>query len=112
MGKVEVMSPSRHDALVAAASHLPHLLAYTLAGATPEEAANLRLKSFKDVTRIARSEPDLWDDIFLSNRKAVLEAMGRFERQWKSFRKLIQSSNASGLKQQLIRAKERRTQLD
>ena len=112
VGKVEVMIPSRHDALVAAASHLPHLLAYTLVGATPEEAAKLRLKSFKDVTRIARSEPELWDDIFLSNRKALLEAIARFERQWKSLRRLIRSSNASGLKQQLARARQRRMQLE
>lgn len=112
VGKVEVMTPSRHDTLVAAASHLPHLLAYTLAGATPEEAARLRLRSFMDVTRIARSEPELWDDIFLSNRKAILEAMRRFERQWKSLRGLIQRSNASGLKQQLERARQRRVELD
>lgn len=112
VGKVEVMTPSRHDTLVAAASHLPHLLAYTLAGATPEEAARLRLRSFKDVTRIARSEPDLWDDIFLSNRKAVLEAMRRFDRQWKNLRGLIQRSNAAGLKQQLERARQRRVALD
>jgi len=110
--KIEVTTPQRHDVLVASASHLPHLLAFALAGATPDEAAKLGLKSFKDVTRIARSEPELWDDIFLSNREAVLGAIDRFERQWKSMRGLIQRSNASGLKQQLARARRRRESID
>ncbi|MGB8276212.1 MAG: prephenate/arogenate dehydrogenase family protein [Alphaproteobacteria bacterium] len=82
--RVEVMAPHHHDAVLAITSHLPHLIAYTIVGtATDLEAASksevikYAAGGFRDFTRIAASDPVMWRDIFLNNREAVLEMLGR-----------------------------------
>ncbi len=109
--RVLIMSPERHDRLVAALSHLPHLLAYCLARATSGDGLALAPRSFLEMTRIAKSDPDLWDDIFLSNRAALLQSMKQFDRQWRALRGSIVRAQRSTLRRQLARAKSTRDAL-
>jgi prephenate dehydrogenase len=106
--RVVVVSPQRHDQLLAATSHLPHLLAYSLMASTPPDELLMAPRSFLDMTRIAKSDPDLWDDILLSNRTALSASMARFDRQWKLLRKLVVGSHREALRRALHQAKHRR----
>ena len=109
--RVLLMSPTRHDRLIAAMSHLPHLIAYCLTTATRRDGLTRTPRSFLDVTRIAKSDPDLWDDIFLSNRTALLASMARFEGQWRTLRGLIVRGQRGPLRRYLARAKSTRDAL-
>ena len=82
---VETMEPAHHDQVLAITSHLPHLIAYTIVGtafgveeSTRREVIKFSASGFRDFTRIAASDPIMWRDIFLNNREAVLEMLGRF----------------------------------
>lgn len=82
---VEIMEPMHHDQVLAITSHLPHLIAYTIVGtatgledSTQREVIKFSASGFRDFTRIAASNPIMWRDIFLNNREAVLEMLGRF----------------------------------
>jgi len=82
---VEVMTPEHHDRVLAVTSHLPHLIAYTIVGTasdleevTQGEVIKYSAGGFRDFTRIAASDPTMWRDVFLTNRAAVLEMLGRF----------------------------------
>ena len=79
------MDPAHHDKVLAITSHLPHLIAYTIVGTATDLEESLRSEvikysagGFRDFTRIAASDPVMWRDIFLDNREAVLEMLGRF----------------------------------
>src|SRR5262245_46556097 len=83
--KVEVMTPAHHDMVLAITSHLPHLIAYNivntaehLARVTEKEVIKFSAGGFRDFTRIAASDPTMWRDVFLNNKEAVLEMLGRF----------------------------------
>ena len=82
---VELMSPQHHDLVLAVTSHLPHLIAYNIVGTaadletvTQSEVIKFSAGGFRDFTRIAASDPTMWRDVFLNNREAVLEMLGRF----------------------------------
>ncbi len=102
--RVVLMSPARHDRLLAQMSHLPHVIAFCLASAVEREGLAVAPRSFLDMTRIAKSSPQLWDDIFLSNRDGVLASMARFEHRWRALRKLITQGRGSSLRRALARA--------
>jgi cyclohexadieny/prephenate dehydrogenase len=79
------MDASHHDLVLAITSHLPHLIAYNIVGTaadlengTRSEVIKFSAGGFRDFTRIAASDPTMWRDIFLSNKDAVLEMLGRF----------------------------------
>lgn len=83
--EVEDMTPEHHDRVVAVVSHLPHLIAYTIVGTasdleevTRSEVMKFSAAGFRDFTRIAASDPIMWRDVFLNNKDAVLELLGRF----------------------------------
>ena len=83
--KVETMDAAHHDMVLAVTSHLPHLIAYTIVGTASEleevtesEVIKYSAGGFRDFTRIAASDPVMWRDVFLNNREAVLELLGRF----------------------------------
>ena len=83
--QVELMSAEHHDRVLAITSHLPHLIAYTIVGTvtdlethTQSEVIKFSASGFRDFTRIAASDPTMWRDVFLTNREAVLEMLGRF----------------------------------
>ena len=82
---VETMDPGHHDMVLAITSHVPHLVAYNIVGtvadletATQSEVIKFSASGFRDFTRIAASDPVMWRDVFLTNRDAVLEMLGRF----------------------------------
>lgn len=82
---VEVMSAQHHDLVLAVTSHLPHLIAYNIVGTaedleavTQSEVIKFSAGGFRDFTRIAASDPTMWRDVFLHNKEAVLEMLGRF----------------------------------
>jgi len=82
---VEIMSAPHHDLVLAITSHLPHLIAYNIVGTandleavTQSEVIKFSAGGFRDFTRIAASDPTMWRDIFLHNKDAVLEMLGRF----------------------------------
>jgi prephenate dehydrogenase len=105
------MSPASHDRLLAGGSHLPHLIAFALAGSAGAGLPKAP-RSFLDMTRIAQSDPDLWDDIFLSNRSAVLEAAGRFSRELKGLCATLARRDRPALRGRLARARQRRHALN
>ncbi|HMO28403.1 prephenate/arogenate dehydrogenase family protein [Enterovirga sp.] len=81
---VEVMTAEHHDRVLAITSHVPHLIAYNIVGTaadletvTESEVIKFSAGGFRDFTRIAASDPTMWRDIFLHNREAVLEMLGR-----------------------------------
>jgi len=83
--KVEIMDAKHHDIVLATVSHVPHLIAYNIVGTaadleevTKGEVIKFSASGFRDFTRIAASDPTMWRDIFLNNREAVLEVLGRF----------------------------------
>jgi cyclohexadieny/prephenate dehydrogenase len=82
---VEVMAPDHHDLVLAITSHLPHLIAYNIVNTaahlervTDSEVIKFSAGGFRDFTRIAASDPVMWRDVFLNNKDAVLEMLGRF----------------------------------
>jgi cyclohexadieny/prephenate dehydrogenase len=83
--EVERMDAARHDVVLAVVSHLPHLIAFNivamaedLESVTESEVVKYSASGFRDFTRIAASDPTMWRDVFLHNREAVLEVLGRF----------------------------------
>jgi cyclohexadieny/prephenate dehydrogenase len=83
--KTEVMAPDHHDLVLAITSHVPHLIAYNIVGTasdleqvTEGEVIKFSAGGFRDFTRIAASDPTMWRDVFLHNKEAVLEVLGRF----------------------------------
>jgi cyclohexadieny/prephenate dehydrogenase len=83
--KVETMTPEHHDMVLAITSHIPHLIAYNIVGTaadlesvTASEVIKFSAGGFRDFTRIAASDPTMWRDVFLHNKTAVLEMLGRF----------------------------------
>ena len=107
-GAVMFLAPAEHDRLLGETSHLTHLIACTLVHSTSRHALARPPRSWLEMTRIAKSDPDLWDDIFLSNRAAVAKAMDRFDRQWHVLRRLLARHDRAGLRRALRRAKSLR----
>lgn len=82
---VDEMDVARHDLVLAVVSHTPHLIAYTMVGVadhlrrvTHEEVIKYSASGFRDFTRIAASDPTMWRDVFLTNKEATLDILGRF----------------------------------
>ncbi|MFO1131761.1 MAG: prephenate/arogenate dehydrogenase family protein [Hyphomicrobiales bacterium] len=93
---VEVMTPEHHDLVLAITSHLPHLIAYNIVSTaadleevTSSEVIKYSAGGFRDFTRIAASDPTMWRDVFLNNREAVLEMLGRFSEDLSALQRAI-----------------------
>lgn len=109
---VALMPASHHDKVLAMTSHLPHLIAYTIVGTAfaleeSEQAEVMRYSAggFRDFTRIAASDPVMWRDIFLNNREAVLEVLGRFTEDLASLQKAIRFGGGEQLFQHFTRTR-------
>ncbi|MFV0625858.1 MAG: prephenate dehydrogenase/arogenate dehydrogenase family protein [Alphaproteobacteria bacterium] len=83
--KVDIMTPKHHDKVMAAVSHLPHLIAFSIVGTVADlegyeqqEIIKYSASGFRDFTRIAGSDPTMWRDIFLNNKETILELIQRF----------------------------------
>ncbi|MGB8135233.1 MAG: prephenate/arogenate dehydrogenase family protein, partial [Pseudolabrys sp.] len=97
---VETMAADHHDLVLAITSHLPHLIAYTIVGTADELQAVTRSEvlkfsagGFRDFTRIAASDPTMWRDVFLANKDAVLEMLGRFNEDVSALTKAIRKGD-------------------
>lgn len=110
---VESLTPEHHDRVLAATSHLPHILAYALVDtlATQQEAEEIfryAAGGFRDFSRIASSDPVMWRDVCISNRQAILTSMDSLESHLKSLRESIEASDAQTIEATFSRAKTAR----
>lgn len=101
---VDEMDPEHHDLVLAVTSHAPHLIAYTMVGVaddlqrvTNSEVINYSAAGFRDFTRIAASDPTMWRDVFLSNKEATLEILGRFTEELFDLQRAIRRGNGEQL---------------
>jgi len=109
--RVVSMSAAEHDRILAATSHLPHAVAATVAGLTPCDWLLFSAGGFRDVTRIAGGDPELWAAIFQANREAVLAAATAFSQRFEQFRHLVEAGDGAGLVKWLSEAKQVRDAL-
>lgn len=110
--RIVTLSPPAHDRLLATTSHLPHALAYCLASAVTLGPLRQAPPSLLDMTRVAKSDADLWDDILLANRVELLAAMKRFEQSWRALRSHVRLGKRRQLRQFLTKAKTQRLRLE
>jgi len=101
---VEFMDADHHDLVLAVTSHAPHLIAYTMVGVaddlgrvTDSEVIKYSAAGFRDFTRIAASDPTMWRDVFLSNKKATLEILGRFTEELFDLQRAIRTEDGDKL---------------
>ena len=101
---VEEMTPERHDLVLAVTSHAPHLIAYTMVGVaddmrrvTKSEVIKYSAAGFRDFTRIAASDPTMWRDVFLNNKEATLEILGRFTEELFALQRAIRTGDGDHL---------------
>jgi prephenate dehydrogenase len=111
--KTEVMDVEHHDEVLGATSHLPHLLAYALVDtlATQEDSKEVfryAAGGFRDFTRIAESDPQMWHDILLANGKAVLQQLEGFEQHLDQLREAVKNKDSVSLMTILERAQQAR----
>lgn len=111
--RVARMSAEEHDAVFAAVSHLPHLLAYALVHevAGRENSAQLfgyAAGGFRDFTRIASSHPEMWRDICVANRDALLAELGRFQAKLEALRPLVAQGDGRALERLFAEARAAR----
>lgn len=110
---VEIMTPEHHDLVLAITSHLPHLIAYNIVATagdleevTSSEVIKFSAGGFRDFTRIAASDPTMWRDVFLNNKDAVLETLGRFSEDLSALQRAIRWGDGDTLHALFTRARE------
>lgn len=115
--RVIFMDPRVHDRAVSMVSHLPHVLAFALMNAAGEEGREVRgmghiiSGGFRDMTRIASSDPSLWAGILLENRAEVGRALGLFGRYLEELRKALAAEDAAALEEAIERARSSRLEM-
>jgi cyclohexadieny/prephenate dehydrogenase len=118
--QVEIMDAAHHDLVLAVTSHLPHLIAYSivgtasdLEGVTRSEVIKYSAGGFRDFTRIAASDPEMWRDVFLANKDAVLEVLQRFNEDLTALQRAIRWGDGETLYKLFSRTRDiRRTIID
>ena len=107
------MTADHHDHVLAITSHLPHLIAYNIVATaadleevTNSEVIKFSAGGFRDFTRIAASDPTMWRDVFLNNREAVLEMLGRFSEDLSALQRAIRWGDGESLYSLFTRARE------
>lgn len=110
---VDIMDADHHDLVLAVTSHAPHLIAYTMVGVaddlrrvTDSEVINYSAAGFRDFTRIAASDPTMWRDVFLSNKDATLEILGRFTEELFALQRAIRLGDGDHLHDYFTRTRE------
>jgi len=101
---VDEMDAEHHDLVLAVTSHAPHLIAYTMVGVaddlrrvTDSEVIKYSAAGFRDFTRIAASDPTMWRDVFLNNKEATLEILGRFTEELFALQRAIRTGDGDHL---------------
>jgi prephenate dehydrogenase len=107
------MKPDQHDTVLAAVSHLPHVLAYALVHElalreNPEQLFEFASSGFRDFTRIASAQPEMWRDICIANRDRLLVELQHYVEELGSIRKLLEHADAAGLERLFAEAREAR----
>jgi cyclohexadieny/prephenate dehydrogenase len=115
---VAVMEPAHHDRVLAIVSHLPHLLAFTICGTADDLADETRQQvlqfaatGFRDFTRIAASDPEMWRDVFLNNREAILEMLARFTEDAQAMARAVRWGDAAYIEDKIKRGRSIRRSL-
>jgi len=115
---VEVMDPNHHDRVLAIVSHLPHLIAFTICGTADDLAGESRQQvlkfaatGFRDFTRIAASDPEMWRDVFLNNREALLEMLARFTEDAQAMARAVRWGDAAYIEDKVERGRAIRRSL-
>ncbi|MBL4615026.1 MAG: prephenate dehydrogenase/arogenate dehydrogenase family protein, partial [Magnetovibrio sp.] len=110
--RVEIMDAEHHDQVLAITSHLPHLIAYSIVDTadqledeTKKEVITYSASGFRDFTRIAAGDPVMWRDVFLTNRDAVLEVLGRFSEDLTALQRAIRKGDGDMLEKTFTRAR-------
>ncbi|MEO1553184.1 MAG: prephenate/arogenate dehydrogenase family protein [Pseudomonadota bacterium] len=110
--RVEIMDPARHDRVLAITSHLPHLIAYNIVSTAYDmesveqgEVVKYSAGGFRDFTRIAASDPTMWRDVFLTNKDAVIETLGRFSEDLAALQRAIRWGDGETLMREFSRAR-------
>ncbi len=111
--QVDIMDERHHDLVLAVTSHLPHLIAYNIVGTaadleevTRSEVIKYSAGGFRDFTRIAASDPIMWRDVFLANKDAVLEILGRFTEDLQALSRAIRWGEGEKLQELFTRTRE------
>ena len=111
--KTGVMEPAHHDLVLAVTSHAPHLIAFTMVGVaddlrrvTENEVIEYSAAGFRDFTRIAASDPTMWRDVFLNNKQATLEILGRFTEELFALQRAIRTGDGAQLFDYFARTRE------
>ncbi len=112
--KVEEMSPNEHDEVFAAVSHLPHLLSFALVHdlsvrSNREQLLSFAASGFRDFTRIASSSPEMWRDICLANRDALIYELDRYMKELENIRKALDEQDAGMLEEIFSEARKVRS---
>ena len=110
--RVDTMEPEHHDLVLAVTSHVPHLIAYTMVGVaddlrrvTASEVINYSAAGFRDFTRIAASDPVMWRDVFLNNREATLDILGRFTEELFALQRAVRTGDGAHLQEYFTRTR-------
>ena len=110
--QVEIMSAEHHDMVLAITSHVPHLIAFNIVNTaahlgrvTDSEVIKFSAGGFRDFTRIAASDPVMWRDVFLNNKDAVLEMLGRFSEDLVTLQRAIRFGDGATLEQMFAEAR-------
>jgi cyclohexadieny/prephenate dehydrogenase len=112
------MDAAHHDRVLAIVSHLPHLIAFTICGTaddladeTRQEVLQFAATGFRDFTRIAASDPEMWRDVFLNNKDAVLEMLARFSEDAQAMARAIRWGDTAYIEDKIIRSRKIRQSL-
>ena len=110
--RVDRMEPGHHDLVLAVTSHVPHLIAYTMVGVadhlsrvTSQEVIDYSAAGFRDFTRIAASDPTMWRDVFLANKGATLDILGRFTEELFALQRAIRLGDGPHLHEYFTRTR-------
>lgn len=109
--KIVIASPEDHDRIVAEISHLPHIAAAAIVNTASDRSMKFASSGFRDTTRIAASDPCIWRDICVTNRKQIVKALERYEKNIAAFKRLIKSGSPARLSKEFERSKKRREKL-
>jgi len=112
-GRIAILAPEAHDRIFAAVSHLPHVLSFALVSelagrANAAELMGFAAGGYRDFTRIAASSPEMWRDIALQNRAALLDELDRYAARLAVFRALIDQGEGAGLERLMTEARSAR----
>ena len=103
--EVEIMSPARHDKVVSRLSHLPHAASVGLSNACSKVDLHLAAGGFKDTTRIASGSPELWKDVFITNRKNIIKDIKLFKKELSKIEKALIRNDSRDLLRLFKKAK-------